>query len=77
MLESERGNYPKFGHYNSWLIAILQMLILENNTVCLHPEWSNTMKFWGTNESFGTTAFYEINLHSGVQNLNANDNDMH
>ena len=52
MSKSKKDNYPNFCHFDYWLIDLLQMLILENHYVCLHPEWSNTIEFAETNESF-------------------------
>ena len=49
MSESKRDNYPKFGYYDSWLIDLLQMLILEHHDAFLCPEWSNAMEFSETN----------------------------
>ena len=34
MSESKRDNYPKFGHYDSWMVDLLQMLVLENHSAC-------------------------------------------
>ena len=76
MSESKRDNYPKFGHYDSWMIDLLQMLVLENHNVHLYPEWSNTMEFADANESFGTIALHNKNLHEVIENLNLDCNDI-
>ena len=75
-MEHERDDYPMFGNYDSWLIDILHMLILENHNASLHAEWSSKIEFTGTNGSFGKISLHESNLHSKIQNLNANENDM-
>ena len=67
MSESKQDNYLKFGHCDSWMVDLVQMLVLENHSACLCPEWSKTLEFEDTNESFGTIALHDANLHSVVE----------
>ena len=67
MSESKQDNYPKFGHYDSWTVDLLQMLVLESHSACSYPKLSNTLEFEDTNESFGTIALHDANLHSVVE----------
>ncbi|KAG7362391.1 3'-5' exonuclease [Nitzschia inconspicua] len=57
-------NIPKFGHYDTWLIDLLQKLIEQNTGRLLFPNWQNVTDFQDTEESFVT-----VPLHSqGLQN---------
>ena len=38
MSESKRHMNPKFGHYDSWLMDVIKMLILENHNAHISPE---------------------------------------
>ena len=69
---SKRENYLKFGHHDSWLVDLLQTLILENQDACLHPDWPNTMEFSHANESFVKIALHDPNLNFIVENLSVN-----
>ena len=40
MSESKPDNYPTSGHYDSWMIVLFKMLVLEHHNECLCPEWS-------------------------------------
>ncbi|KAG7358280.1 hypothetical protein IV203_014867 [Nitzschia inconspicua] len=57
-------NVPEFGHYDTWLIDLLQKLIEQNTGRLLFPNWQNVTDFQDTEESFVT-----VPLHSqGLQN---------
>ena len=46
--------FPKAGHYDTWLIDRLQLLVEENHNVHLYPTWPNTADYADTSETFGT-----------------------
>jgi hypothetical protein len=45
-------NMPDFGHYDTWLIDLLQILIEENSGKLLYPNWLNVSDYADTDESF-------------------------
>ena len=57
--ERRRLGFPKVGHYDTWLIDELQLLVLENHGIDIFPGWSNTRDYAPTDETFGT-----VPLHS-------------
>ena len=57
--ERRRLGFPKVGHYDTWLIDKLQLLIEQNHGIDIYPGWSNTCSFAPTSETFGT-----VRLHS-------------
>lgn len=57
--ERVRCGFPKIGHFDTWLIDQLQLLVELNHGMLLYPEWVNTSDYKQTEERFGT-----IRLHS-------------
>ena len=37
--ERKRQNFPIIGHYNTWLIDALQVLVESNHGVILYQDW--------------------------------------
>ena len=75
--EKRRTGFPKLGHYDTWLIDKLQLLVDLNHNLLLYPTWANTADYAPTKERFGTVpihskelgeAFNTIKLEPGVAN---------
>ena len=64
--ERHRLGFPKIGHYDSWLIDSLQILVEKNHGVVLYPEWSNASDYKATPEKFGTVPMHSIALQTAV-----------
>ena len=50
MSERRRAGFPKIGHYDTWLIDELQLLVWLNHGVDLFPNWSNSSHYISTPE---------------------------
>ncbi len=61
--EQQREGYPMIGHYDTWLVDLLQRLVNKNHNITLYPYWSNASDFKDTNESFDTIALHSSDLH--------------
>ena len=64
--EQRRFGYPKLGHYDTWLIDQLQILVLRNHGRVLYPNWSNASEYKETSESFDTVAIHNSELHNAL-----------
>ena len=72
--EKKRCNFPIIGHYDTWLIDLLQIVIHENHGVHLFCDWSNSLDFIQTKESFGTVALHTSELHNLLTNVDVSEN---
>jgi hypothetical protein len=63
---SRVANYPKFGHYDTWLVDKAQNLVRQNHHVNLFTGWSNASDYRDTNESFVTVALHSKTLHEAL-----------
>jgi hypothetical protein len=61
MFERRIAGFPKIGHFNTWLMDLLQNLVGHNHNICYCPNWSNTSEFETTPEQHGI-----VPLHSKV-----------
>ncbi len=61
MFERRFAGFPKIGHFNTWLMDLLQNLVGHNHNICYCPNWSNTSEFETTPEQHGI-----VPLHSKV-----------
>ena len=64
-----RLGFPKIGHYDTWLIDSLQLLVERNHGVLLYPEWSNASDYVDTPERFGTVVLHSRELHTAIQDI--------
>lgn len=65
-----RPGFPDVGHYDTWLIDELQLLVESNFGVLLYSSWSNSSDFKSTPESLGTVALHYKDLSDAVNELN-------
>ena len=54
----KRTNFPRIGHYDTWLVEIMQTLYEENHDITLFQDWSNTLDYVDTVESFRIIALH-------------------
>ena len=71
--ERKRLGFPKFGHYDTWLVDAIQLLVEKNHQVLLYTEWSNASDYKDTPESFGTVALHSKELHEAVEGIKLSD----
>ena len=43
--ERRRLGFPRIGHYDTWLIDYLQIIVERNHGVLLYPDWSNASDY--------------------------------
>lgn len=61
--ERKRLGFPRFGHYDTWLVDDLQNLVMKNRGVLLYPAWSNSSDYADTPERFGVIPIHSAVLH--------------
>ena len=61
--------FQKIGHYDTWLIDTLQILVEHNHSVLLFPEWSNSSDFVSTAEKFGTVPIETPELTAAINSV--------
>ena len=64
--ERQRRGFPKLGHYDTWLIESLQILVEKNHGRLLYPELSNTSDYIKTKERFGTVPLQSEELTAAI-----------
>lgn len=67
MSQLRRHGFPTLGHYDTWYIDQLQIMVLENRGRVLYPNWSNASEFKETCESFDTVAIHNTELHEALK----------
>ena len=67
--ERRRLGFPKIGHYDTWLIDELQLLVEANHGVDIFPGWSNTRDFAPTPETFGTVPLHSSELGQAMERI--------
>ena len=67
--EKRRQGFPKLGHFDTWLIDKLQMLVEKNHNVHFMPSWPNTADFASTSERFGTVPIHSEELDKELAKL--------
>ena len=64
--ERRRLGFPILGHFDTWLVDQLQLLVLSNHGRVLYPDWSNASDFVETPERFDTVAIHDTKLHEAL-----------
>ena len=67
--ERWRLGFPVIGHYDTWLIDYLQIIVKRNHGVLLYPDWSNASDYVITREKFGTVAIHSPQLADAINNI--------
>ena len=73
---NRRINFPTIGHFDTWMIDVLQILYEENHNVALFRDWSNSLDYVNTPESFGTVALHSDTLQELLENLQINSKNV-
>ena len=64
--ERRRRGFPKLGHFDTWLIDKLQLLIEKNHNKLFYPSWPNTGDYADTSEQFGTVPIHSAELGAAL-----------
>ena len=67
MAESRIPGYPRLGHYDTWKIDKLQILVEKNHGRLLFPDWVNASDHRDTDESFVTVAIHSEELDKALK----------
>ncbi len=67
--ERWRLGFPRIGHYDTWMIDYLQLIVERNHGVLLYPDWSNASDYKTTREHFGTVAIHSQELADTINNI--------
>jgi len=67
--ERRRAGYPKLGHYDTWLIDMLQRLYELNHSAQFLPGWSNTSDYVNTPEQFDTVPLHSAALGEAMAGI--------
>ena len=69
MGERRRAGFPLLGHYDTWLVDGIQILVEKNHNVLVYPTWSNGRDWHETPETFGTVPLQTSDLTDAVNEL--------
>jgi hypothetical protein len=61
------SDYPKHGHYNTWQIDKLQILVEKNHGILLFPSWINASDYCDSAKSFVTIAMHSEELDTALK----------
>jgi hypothetical protein len=73
--ERRRYGFPRIGHYDTWLIDAIQLIVQRNHGVLLYPDWVNASDYKNTSESFGTIALHNQELADAVNGISIDNGD--
>ncbi|KAL3770800.1 hypothetical protein ACHAWU_006359 [Discostella pseudostelligera] len=65
--EKRRFGFPRIGHYDTWLVDLLQILVMKNHNLRIYPDLSNTSEYVSTDESFDSIALHSCRLDKAVR----------
>jgi hypothetical protein len=69
MAERRRAGFPRFGHYDTWLIDEIQSIVEINHNVLVYPTWTNSLDYVDTEESCGVIPLQRTELTAAVNAL--------
>ena len=67
--ERRHRNFPRLGHYDTWLIDHLQLLVERNHNKLLYPSWPNTADYADTEEKFGVVQIHSVALDEALATI--------
>jgi hypothetical protein len=70
--EQWRLGFPRIGHFDTWLIDCLQIIVERNHGVLLYQDWSNASDYATTREKFGTVAIHSPQLAKAINSIELN-----
>lgn len=65
--QKRRSGFPRLGHYDTWLVDLLQALVMKNHGLRIYPDLSNTSEYIFTDESFDSIALQSHRLNEAVK----------
>jgi len=65
--EKRRDNFPKIGHYDTWEVDELQLLVYKNRGFLLFPHWSNSSEYVSTDETFDVVALQSKGVQQALE----------
>ncbi len=65
--EKRRDGFLKIGHYDTWEVDELQLLVYKNRGFFLFPNWSNSSEYVTTEESFDVVALQSKDDQDALQ----------
>lgn len=69
MSEQRRYKFPQLGHYDTWYIDKIQLLVEKNHNTLVFPTWKNSSDYINTDESFGVIPLQPDSLTDAVNGL--------
>lgn len=69
MAERRRAGFPRIGHYDTWLIDELQLLVWLNHGISMYPHWSNSSHYTATREQMDFVSMQSGQFTSIVNGL--------
>jgi hypothetical protein len=60
-------DYPDVGHYNTWQIDKLQIIVEKNHGILLFPLWVNSSDYSDSAESFATVAMHSMEIDTALK----------
>ena len=65
--EKRRDGFPKIGHYDTWEVDELQLLVYNTRGFFLFPNWSNSSEYVTTEESFDVVALQSKDVQDALE----------
>jgi hypothetical protein len=69
MSRKYRVGDPIIGHFDTWQIDLLQLLVERNHDVTLFPYWVNAIDYKDTDGSFDLAALQSTELYQAVNSI--------
>jgi hypothetical protein len=64
--EQNIPGFPQIGHFDTWLIDLVQNLVARNHGVCVYCNWSNASEWAPTKEKFGLVPMHSEQLGQAI-----------
>ncbi|KAL7508031.1 hypothetical protein ACHAXN_007607 [Cyclotella atomus] len=64
--EHKPMGFPIIGHFDTWLVDLLQNLVYKNHGKLLYPNWTNASDYRASDESFDTSVIHSQQLHDAL-----------
>ena len=66
IFERRISGFPKIGHYNTWLVDLVQNLVAFNHSVRFCPNWTNASEVESTPEAHGVVPLHSKELGDAI-----------
>lgn len=64
--ERKIAGFPKIGHFDTWLVDLVQNLVARNHGIRVYPNWSNASEWAITPETFGLVPMHGKQLGDSI-----------